>query len=124
MEVSMLSTQSATVLADIDPLFQLEQKICKKICRGKIRETKRKHSFLLNYCSNRGVLGISILLMFFVSKNIYDYMDDEQQKRRKEVLVDMCDQRARMLQDQFSVNVNHVHAIAILVSTFHYYKNP
>ncbi|KAK4484097.1 hypothetical protein RD792_011317 [Penstemon davidsonii] len=36
----------------------------------------------------------------------------------------MCDQRARMLQDQFSVSVNHVHALAILVSTFHYYKNP
>ncbi|KAH6792653.1 CHASE domain containing histidine kinase protein [Perilla frutescens var. hirtella] len=87
-------------------------------------ETKRKHSFLLNYCSNRGVLGISILLMLFVSKNIYDHMDDEQQKRRKEVLVGMCDQRARMLQDQFSVSVNHVHALAILVSTFHYYKNP
>ncbi|KAH6826656.1 CHASE domain containing histidine kinase protein [Perilla frutescens var. hirtella] len=51
-------------------------------------------------------------------------MDDEQQKRRKEVLVGMCDQRARMLQDQFSVSVNPVHALAILVSTFHYYKNP
>lgn len=86
--------------------------------------TKRKHSALLHYCSNRGVLGISILLMLFVSKNIYDHMDDEQQKRRKEVLVGMCDQRARMLQDQFSVSVNHVHALAILVSTFHFYKNP
>ncbi|KAL1568666.1 Histidine kinase 4 [Salvia divinorum] len=86
--------------------------------------TKRKHSALLRYCSNRGVLGISILLMLFLSKNIYDHMDDEQQKRRKEVLVGMCDQRARMLQDQFSVSVNHVHALAILVSTFHFYKNP
>ncbi|KAL1556500.1 Histidine kinase 4, variant 2 [Salvia divinorum] len=86
--------------------------------------TERKHSALLHYCSNRGVLGISILLMLFLSKNIYDHMDDEQQKRRKEVLVGMCDQRARMLQDQFSVSVNHVHALAILVSTFHFYKNP
>ncbi|XP_047973475.1 histidine kinase 4-like isoform X1 [Salvia hispanica] len=87
-------------------------------------KTKRKHSALLSYCSNRGVLGILILLMLFLSKNIYDHMDDEQQKRRKEVLVGMCDQRARMLQDQFSVSVNHVHALAILVSTFHFYKNP
>ncbi|XP_042008592.1 histidine kinase 4-like isoform X2 [Salvia splendens] len=86
--------------------------------------TERRHSALLNFCSNRGVLGISILLMLFLSKNIYDHMDDEQQKRRKEVLVGMCDQRARMLQDQFSVSVNHVHALAILVSTFHFYKNP
>ncbi|XP_010271197.1 PREDICTED: histidine kinase 4 isoform X2 [Nelumbo nucifera] len=44
--------------------------------------------------------------------------------RRKEVLESSCEQRARMLQDQFSVSVNHVHALAILVSTFHYYKNP
>ncbi|XP_047976665.1 histidine kinase 4-like isoform X1 [Salvia hispanica] len=86
--------------------------------------TERKHSALLKFCSNRRVLGISILLMLFLSKNIYDHMDDEQQKRRKEVLVGMCDQRARMLQDQFSVSVNHVHALAILVSTFHFYKNP
>lgn len=86
--------------------------------------TRRKHSPLLHFCSNRKVLGISILIMLFVSKSIYDHMDDEQQKRRKEVLVGMCDQRARMLQDQFSVSVNHVHALAILVSTFHYYKSP
>ncbi|KAG5022821.1 hypothetical protein JHK85_019163 [Glycine max] len=43
---------------------------------------------------------------------------------RTEVLGSLCDQRARMLQDQFSVNVNHVHALAILVSTFHYYRTP
>lgn len=36
----------------------------------------------------------------------------------------MCDQRARMLQDQFRVSVNHVHALGVLASTFHYYKNP
>uniref|UniRef100_A0A164SP81 histidine kinase n=1 Tax=Daucus carota subsp. sativus TaxID=79200 RepID=A0A164SP81_DAUCS len=51
-------------------------------------------------------------------------MDAENKERRKEVLVSMCDQRARMLQDQFNVSVNHVHALAVLVSTFHYYKNP
>ncbi|CAH1425817.1 unnamed protein product [Lactuca virosa] len=36
----------------------------------------------------------------------------------------MCDQRASMLQDQFRVSVNHVHALGVLVSTFHYYTNP
>ncbi|WZZ01994.1 hypothetical protein YC2023_074322 [Brassica napus] len=55
---------------------------------------------------------------------IYQWMDDTSKVRREEVLVSMCDQRARMLQDQFSVSVNHVHALAILVSTFHYHKNP
>lgn len=84
---------------------------------------KRKYS-VIHKASNRRILGFWIMLMLFFSKQIYDYMDDEQKERRKEVLVSMCDQRARMLQDQFSVSVNHVHALAILVSTFHYYKNP
>ncbi|MQM16745.1 hypothetical protein Taro_049705 [Colocasia esculenta] len=39
-------------------------------------------------------------------------------------LVSMCEERARMLQDQFAVSVNHVHALAILVSTFHFHKQP
>ncbi|CAI9304022.1 unnamed protein product [Lactuca saligna] len=29
-----------------------------------------------------------------------------------------------MLQDQFRISVNHVHALGVLVLTFHYYKNP
>ena len=62
--------------------------------------------------------------MAFVGRAIYNRMDAENKERRNEVLVSMCDQRARMLQDQFSVSVNHVHALAVLVSTFHYYKNP
>lgn len=86
--------------------------------------TKKKHSVILNLASDRRVLAIWIVISFFVGKGIYDHLDDEQQMRRKEVLVGMCEQRARMLQDQFNVSVNHVHALAILVSTFHYYKNP
>ncbi|KAL8520841.1 hypothetical protein ACS0TY_011407 [Phlomoides rotata] len=86
--------------------------------------TKKKHSVILNLASDRRVLAIWIVIVFFVGKWIYDHLDDEQQMRRKEVLVGMCEQRARMLQDQFIVSVNHVHALAILVSTFHYYKNP
>ena len=40
------------------------------------------------------------------------------------MLTNMCDERARMLQDQFNVSMNHVHALAILVSTFHHDKHP
>ncbi|XP_058732477.1 histidine kinase 4 [Vicia villosa] len=65
-----------------------------------------------------------ILLMAIFSYVIYSIMDVHSKVRRKEVLGSLCDQRARMLQDQFSVSVNHVHALAILVSTFHYYTNP
>jgi len=45
-------------------------------------------------------------------------------ERRKEMLTSMCDERARMLQDQFAVSMNHVHALALLVSTFHLGKQP
>ncbi|KAL3635905.1 Histidine kinase 4 [Castilleja foliolosa] len=84
---------------------------------------KKKYSFV-HKASNPRILGFWILVMLFASTKVYKHMDDEQKERRKEVLVSMCDQRARMLQDQFSVSINHVHALAILVSTFHYDKNP
>ncbi|KAG8062357.1 hypothetical protein GUJ93_ZPchr0003g17956 [Zizania palustris] len=44
--------------------------------------------------------------------------------KAEEGLVCMCEERARMLQDQFAVSVNHVHALAILIATFHYDKLP
>ncbi|KAK9151303.1 hypothetical protein Syun_009612 [Stephania yunnanensis] len=62
-----------------------------------------------------GVAG-SFWLFWFMNKNIVLW--------RKETLANMCDERARMLQDQFNVSMNHVHALAILVSTFHHGKNP
>ncbi|XP_030447845.1 histidine kinase 4 [Syzygium oleosum] len=87
--------------------------------------TKRGYTFIQ---SNRAwlpkFLVLSVVVVAFTSRSIYKRMDDDNKVRRKEVLVSMCDQRARMLKDQFSVSVNHVHALAILVSTFHYYKNP
>lgn len=85
--------------------------------------SKRKYSFI-HKTPLRITLVAWIAVLLLVTAKIYNYLDDEQKERRKEVLVSMCDQRARMLQDQFSVSVNHVHALAILVSTFHYYKNP
>lgn len=78
--------------------------------------------------AHRGWLSRFLLLWIFltaiISYGIYSNMDVDSKVRRKEVLGSLCDQRARMLQDQFSVSVNHVHALAILVSTFHYYTNP
>ncbi|TYJ43053.1 hypothetical protein E1A91_A03G127800v1 [Gossypium mustelinum] len=87
--------------------------------------TKRGYTFIQ---SNRAWLPKFLLLwvmvMGFISTWIYKKMDADNNVRREEVLSSMCDQRARMLQDQFCVSVNHVHALALLVSTFHYYKNP
>ncbi|KAH9315451.1 hypothetical protein KI387_024078, partial [Taxus chinensis] len=62
-----------------------------------------------------GVIGS---LWLFISMNA------DINERRKEILASMCDERARMLQDQFSVSMNHVHALAILISTFHHRKQP
>ncbi|PIA63725.1 hypothetical protein AQUCO_00201220v1 [Aquilegia coerulea] len=70
------------------------------------------------------MLLLWIILIACLSFCIYNKMEADNMVRRKEFLVSMCDQRARMLQDQFSVSVNHVHALTILVSTFHFYKNP
>lgn len=70
------------------------------------------------------MLLLWITLIACVSFCIYNKMEADNMVRRKEFLVSMCDQRARMLQDQFSVSVNHVHALTILVSTFHFYKSP
>ncbi|OWM76216.1 hypothetical protein CDL15_Pgr009862 [Punica granatum] len=52
------------------------------------------------------------------------YMSSQAAEKRKETLTSMCDERARMLQDQFNVSMNHVQAISILISTFHHGKNP
>ncbi|XP_019416775.1 PREDICTED: histidine kinase 3-like isoform X2 [Lupinus angustifolius] len=45
-------------------------------------------------------------------------------EKRKETLTSMCDERARMLQDQFNVSMNHIQAMSILISTFHHAKDP
>lgn len=85
--------------------------------------TRRKYTFI-NRVWLPKILLLWILSTVFVSRVIYNRMNADNKERREEVLVSMCDQRARMLQDQFSVSVNHVHALAVSVSTFHYYKNP
>ncbi|KAJ8773592.1 hypothetical protein K2173_005838 [Erythroxylum novogranatense] len=64
------------------------------------------------------------MIVVFASWVAFYFFNANDNLKRKETLVSMCDERARMLQDRFVVSVNHVHALAILVSTFHYYKNP
>ncbi|XP_062113278.1 histidine kinase 4 [Humulus lupulus] len=87
--------------------------------------TKTGYTWVQNYRTwFRNLFTFWLVLMVVVGGVIYSIMDAKNVERRKEVLTSMCDQRARMLQDQFSVSVNHVHALALLVSTFHYYKNP
>lgn len=42
--------------------------------------------------------------MVVFSNFIYSKMDDVNKERREEALVSMCDQQARMLQDQFNIS--------------------
>ncbi|KAJ4757670.1 Histidine kinase 2 [Rhynchospora pubera] len=70
-----------------------------------------------------------LLLLWIVGWVVFSlsllwYMNSTQVEKRKETLGNMCDERARMLQDQFNVSMNHLQALAILVSTFHHSKNP
>ncbi|GAB4828610.1 Hexokinase-3 [Ancistrocladus abbreviatus] len=65
-----------------------------------------------------------VLLWIIVSLWIFWYMSSQATEKRKESLASMCDERARMLQDQFNVSMNHVQAMSILISTFHHGKNP
>ncbi|GLT94179.1 hypothetical protein SLE2022_119340 [Rubroshorea leprosula] len=64
------------------------------------------------------LLGINFSIWLFC------HLYEKNVLRREEALANMCDERARMLQDQFNVSMNHVHALAILVSTFHHGKHP
>ncbi|KAF3793776.1 putative histidine kinase 6 [Nymphaea thermarum] len=100
--------------------------------------TKHRHALALRLCMRVEAKGAVkpwvsspfkwlmgwILFFAVVSWLIYCYFYADAVTTRRESLAGMCDERARMLQDQFTVSVNHVHALAILVSSFHHRKSP
>ncbi|GJM86781.1 hypothetical protein PR202_ga02673 [Eleusine coracana subsp. coracana] len=65
-----------------------------------------------------------VLVAVACSAVIHWHLRWESMDRAEERLVSMCDERARMLQEQFGVTVNHLHALGILISIFHYEKRP
>jgi len=92
-----------------------QQKRLKHFPRGPSRGAGRWRKKLLVVFVSLGIIG-SFWLFWHLNNDIM--------QRREEMLTNMCDERARMLQDQFNVSMNHVHALAILVSTFHHGKHP
>ncbi|TVU35973.1 hypothetical protein EJB05_17881 [Eragrostis curvula] len=70
------------------------------------------------------ILAVWLVLGLALSSTILLSMSNQAVVKRQEALASMCDERARMLQDQFNVSMNHLQALAILVSTFHHSKNP
>ncbi|MQL69350.1 hypothetical protein Taro_001622 [Colocasia esculenta] len=72
----------------------------------------------------RKLLLLWVIIWFLVSLWIFWLMNSQAVDKRRETLASMCDERARMLQDQFNVSMNHLQALAILISTFHHSKVP
>lgn len=72
----------------------------------------------------RKLLFLWVVGWFLGSLWIFWFMNSQAIEKRRETLASMCDERARMLQDQFNVSMNHLQALAILVSTFHHSKVP
>ncbi|XP_057503126.1 histidine kinase 3-like isoform X2 [Actinidia eriantha] len=72
----------------------------------------------------RKLLVIWVVLWTLGSFSMFCYMSSQAVEKRKETLASMCDERVRMLQDQFNVIMNHVQNMSILISTFHHEKNP
>ncbi|KAG7598414.1 Histidine kinase/HSP90-like ATPase superfamily [Arabidopsis suecica] len=72
----------------------------------------------------RKVVVVWVVFWVLVSIWMFWYFSSQAMEKRKETLASMCDERARMLQDQFNVSMNHVQAMSILISTFHHGKIP
>lgn len=70
------------------------------------------------------ILIMSVIGGVILSLWLFWYLNKDIKFKRKETLSTMCDERARMLQDQFNVSMNHVHALALLIATFHHGKQP
>ncbi|XP_059662884.1 histidine kinase 2 isoform X2 [Cornus florida] len=103
----------------LQPLAQQQQQLLlqkqQNIAQNSSKSAGKWRKKLLIMFVLAGVTG-SIWLFWHLKQDIV--------VRRRETLANMCDERARMLQDQFNVSMNHVHALAILISMFHHGKQP
>jgi histidine kinase 2/3/4 (cytokinin receptor) len=72
----------------------------------------------------RPLLLLWLLAFTLLAHSLFYNGSSEAVHKRRDALASMCDERARMLQDQFNVSMNHLQALAILVSTFHHAQNP
>ncbi|XP_073010879.1 probable histidine kinase 6 [Typha latifolia] len=84
-------------------------------------EERRRRWWLLN---RTAMVVVWVAVSFGILVGLHLYIRRVSMRKAEEGLVSMCEERARMIQDQFAVSVNHVHALAILVYTFHYQKQP
>ncbi|KAL8550721.1 hypothetical protein ACS0TY_009212 [Phlomoides rotata] len=92
---------------------------------------KIHHHYSQYFCSRKvkrswwmKLLIVWIVSGFVVSGSVFWYMSSHAVEKRKETLASMCDERARMLQDQFNVSMNHIQAMSVMISIFHHGKSP
>ncbi|XP_024980609.1 histidine kinase 2-like [Cynara cardunculus var. scolymus] len=100
---------------------------CQIRCLWKNREGNMQKKEQPSKSAGKWMKKLLVLFMLagvIASMWLFWYLNEGIHFRRKETLANMCDERARMLQDQFNVSMNHVHALAILVSTFYHGKEP
>ncbi|KAL6595124.1 hypothetical protein ACP70R_048227 [Stipagrostis hirtigluma subsp. patula] len=66
-----------------------------------------------------------VIIWVIIPGKIFFCINGQAMDNRQKALVSMCDERARMFQEQFNVSMNHhLQALAILIATFHHSKNP
>ncbi|CAN6288378.1 unnamed protein product [Urochloa humidicola] len=130
---NIVSSSNHTVMLCVSALFgSIVISIVKTIQKRRMESNKlcadenvlQISSARINRKWSKRALLIGVLLGLCSSVCIFSCMYADVVARRIENLSNMCDERARMLQDQFNVSMNHVHALAVLVSTFHHGKNP
>jgi histidine kinase 2/3/4 (cytokinin receptor) len=111
----------------LDRLLPLPLPLPEKLSARALRS--HVYSNYLGSCWAGQRLWRPLLLLWLVgftclAFNLFYNGSSEALEKRRDSLASMCDERARMLQDQFNVSMNHLQALAILVSTFHHAQNP
>ncbi|KAF5207273.1 Histidine kinase [Thalictrum thalictroides] len=109
--------------------FKMKWQQVQKKPQTKLQMLQKQKQHLQSSSKGGGKWRRKLLILFLLSGVIgsawlYWFMNKNTIVWRTEMIANMCDERARMLQDQFNVSMNHVHALAILVSTFHHGKKP
>ncbi|KAK7247009.1 hypothetical protein RIF29_41885 [Crotalaria pallida] len=101
-------------------------KCWEKICGCKIHQHYYQYlgSKKVKRALWKKVLVTWVVAWTLVSLWIFCWMSLQATEKRKETLASMCDERARMLQDQFNVSMNHIQAMSVLISTFYHAKSP
>ncbi|KAE8806747.1 putative histidine kinase 3 [Hordeum vulgare] len=104
-------------------LLPLPEKLSAKALQSHVRSTchgsREARERRWRWMAMLWVVGWTLICL-----QVFRYSNSGAVEKRRDSLASMCDERARMLQDQFNVSMNHLQALAILVNTFHHSQTP